>query len=291
MTPPEPRPDFAVIVPHYNDTRRLARCLAALMPQVGPGTEVVVADNASSEDLAPLVRAYPAVRFVTEPRKGAAHARNRGVAETTAPAFAFLDADCVPRADWLAAARAAATEGTVTGGRIEVFGETPPPRSGAEAFEQVFAFRQHDYIARKGFSVTANLVTTRAVFEATGPLAHGLSEDMDWCRRAVARGARLVYDEGLVVGHPSRQDWAAITKKWRRLTEEMYVLNGRGGLARAKWALRGLAMGPSAIVHAPQMLRHPGLGPGERGRGLATLFALRTLRGAWMLRQALTGRP
>lgn len=291
MTPAGPRPDFAVIVPHYNDTRRLARCLAALMPQVGPETEMVVVDNASSEDLAPLARAHPAIRFVTEPRKGAANARNRGVAETTAPAFAFLDADCVPREDWLAAARAAVAEGTVTGGRVEVFDETPPPRSGAEAFEQVFAFRQRDYVARKGFSVTANLVTTRAVFEAAGPLVHGLSEDMDWCRRAVARGARLVYDEGLVVGHPSRQDWGAITRKWRRLTEEMYVLNGRGGLARAKWALRGLAMGPSAIVHAPRMLRHPGLGPGERSRGLATLFALRMLRGVWMLRQALTGRP
>ena len=291
MTQSEPRPTFAVIVPHYNDTRRLARCLAALTPQVGPDTEVVVVDNASTEDLTPVAGAHPTVRFVVEPQKGAANARNRGVDETGAPAFAFLDADCVPRADWLAAARAAVAEGTVAGGRIDVFDETPPPRSGPEAFEQVFAFRQRDYIARKGFSVTANLVTTRAVFEATGPFVHGLSEDMDWCRRAVIRGARLVYDDGLVVGHPSRKDWAAITKKWRRLTEEMYVLNGREGLARVKWALRGLAMGPSAIFHAPRMLRHPGLDPGDRGRGLATLFALRLVRGVWMLRQALTGRP
>lgn len=291
MTPPEILPDFAVIVPHYNDTRRLARCLDALMPQVGSDTEVVVADNASTEDLAPIIRAHPTARFVTEPQQGAANARNRGVTETTAPAFAFLDADCVPRADWLVAARTAVTKGTVTGGRVEVFDETPPPRSGAEAFEQVFAFHQRDYIIRKGFSVTANLVTTRAVFEATGPLINGVSEDVDWCRRAVARGAHLVYNDGLVVGHPSRQDWAAITKKWRRLTKEMYALNGHKGTARAKWALRGLAMGPSALIHAPRMLRHPGLGLGERSRGMATLFALRLQRGAWMLRQALTDQP
>ena len=120
---------------------------------------------------------------------------------------------------------------------------------------------------------------------------NGVSEDVDWCRRAVAGGARLVYEDGLVVGHPSRGDWGALTKKWRRLTGEMYALNGRGRRARARWALRGLAMGPSAIVHAHLMLRHPGFSLGERSRGVATLFALRLLRGAWMLRQALTDRP
>ena len=115
MTAAALRPDFAVIVPHYNDTGRLMRCLAALIPQAGPETEVVVVDNASTENLAPTTRAHPEVRFVIEPQKGAANARNRGVAETTAPAFAFLDADCVPREDWLAAARAAVTENTVVG--------------------------------------------------------------------------------------------------------------------------------------------------------------------------------
>ncbi|MEP4525599.1 MAG: hypothetical protein ABJ005_16440, partial [Alloalcanivorax venustensis] len=125
----------------------------------------------------------------------------------------------------------------------------------------------------------------------TGPLIDGVSEDVDWSRRAVAGGAHLVYNDGLVVGHPSRQDWAAITKKWRRLTAEMYALNGHKGSARVKWALRGLAMGPSALIHAPRMLRHPGLAPGERRRGMATLFALRLQRGAWMLRQALTDQP
>ncbi len=46
---------------------------------------------------------------------------------------------------------AAARPGTLTGGRVYIFDETPPPRSGAEAFERVFAFRQRDYIERKGF--------------------------------------------------------------------------------------------------------------------------------------------
>mgnify|MGYP003598227545 FL=1 len=96
-------PDCAVIIPHYNDTRRLDRCLAALSAQDLEGAEVVVVDNASSEPLDALMARYPAVRFVTESRRGAALARNRGVRETVAPHLFFLDADCIPAADWLMA--------------------------------------------------------------------------------------------------------------------------------------------------------------------------------------------
>lgn len=282
-------PAAAVIIPHYNDLARLARCLAALMPQVDAATEVVVVDNGSAADLAPVLAAHPGLRLVTEPAKGAANARNRGVAETQAPLLVFLDCDCVPGPGWLAAAFAAAGKGDLVGGRVEVFDETPGPRSGAQAFEAVFAFDNRGYVLRKGFSVTANLVTRRDVFAATGPFVHGVSEDLDWCRRATARGFRLAYDDALRVGHPTRSDWAALARKWRRTTAEGFGVNGRTPRRRLVWALRALAMPASVLAHAPRVLRHPALTGGERVRALATLARLRLARMGWMLRQALRG--
>lgn len=64
----------------------------------------------------------------------------------------------------------------------------PDPRSGAEAFETVLAFRNQQYVEAMAFSVTANLMTTRRVFDRFGTLRHGGSEDFDWCRRAAAAG-------------------------------------------------------------------------------------------------------
>lgn len=278
-------PALAVIIPHYNDVARLARCLAALVPQLTPDVELVVIDNASTDRLDSARAALPGVRIVTEPAKGAALARNRGVAETSAPVLAFLDSDCLPAADWLAAARAtgARTDGDLFGGRIDVFDETPPPRSGAEAFEAVFAFDWRGYIEKKGFSVTANLVTRREVFQTTGPFIHGVSEDLDWCRRATAKGFRLCPAPDLRVGHPSRQDWEALRKKWLRLTREAFELESRRGV----WALKALAMPVSALVHLPKVIASPRLsGPVERARGAATLVRLRLARMVWMLRQA-----
>lgn len=284
-------PALAIIIPHHNDTERLIRCLDALMPQLADEMELVVVDNASTHPLGPVRARFPGLRIVTEPQKGAAHARNRGVAETTAPTLLFIDSDCLPTPDWVAVARGTlARHGAdLVGGRVSVFDETPPPRTGAQAFETVFAFDFRTYIEKKGFSGSGNLVTRRDVFAATGPFVHGLSEDLDWCRRATAKGFRLAYDDDLRVGHPSRTDWAALARKWRRLTDESFGVNGRTPARRLAWSARALAMPLSVAAHAPRVLHHPGLAGTERWRALATLLRLRMVRMVWMLGQAWRG--
>ena len=260
------------------------------------GAEIIVVDNGSTQPMAGLHAAHPGVRFVTEPQKGAATARNRGVRETSAPWLFFLDADCLPAPDWLAVARghavacAAGQPGAdIIGGRVDVFDETPPPRSGAQAFEAVFAFHCRDYVTRKGFSVTANMLTRRDVFAATGDFVNGLPEDREWCLRARRRGYSLHYDDTLRVAHPTRSDWAALVRKWRRLTDEGFALHRAEGRSRAAWAATALAILASGLTDLPKMLAHPGLTPAERGRGAGVLLRLRALRTAWMLRQ-IAGR-
>jgi GT2 family glycosyltransferase len=283
--------DAAVIIPHYDDVARLTRCLTALLQGWQRGVEVVVVDNGSHQPLDAVRAAFPTVRFLTEPTPGAAAARNRGVAETCAPLLWFLDADCVPAPDWLAVARRVATRADIVGGSVEVFDETPGPRSGAEAFEAVFAFRVRRYVKEEGFAVTANLLTTRRVFEAVGPFVPGLSEDKDWGLRARAAGFGLVYEDSLRVAHPSRRDWAALRSKWQRLTRESFALHGAGIAARLRWAVRALALPPSALADLPKVLTSPRLrGTGERAAGAAVLLRLRGLRCLWMLRQAAGGQ-
>lgn len=277
----------AIIIPHYNDVARLVRCLDALMPQVREGDEVIVVDNGSSADLSPVHKAWPDLRVVIEHQKGAACARNRGVAETSAPWLFFIDSDCLPAHDWVATAHrlCAAPPGDLIGGQVTVFDETPAPRSGAEAFETVFAFDFRNYIEQKGFSGSGNLLTRRDVFEATGPFKPGLSEDLEWCRRATSKGFRLVYAEDLRVGHPTRSDWTALARKWQRLTQEEKGLTDKSATSRLRWILKALAMPVSVVAHAPRVLFHPGLSDArERARALGTLARLRFARMIWMLR-------
>src|SRR6056297_3994250 len=281
-------PEIAIIIPHYNDVVRLGRCLCALQENDLSGCEILVVDNGSTQSLTEIQKQFPDFRFVTEAEKGAAAARNRGVQETSAPCLMFIDADCIAAPDWVSTGRAVADRADLIGGRVEVFDETPPPRSGAEAFEAVFAFDFQQYIEVQGFSGTGNLITRRDVFEDVGPFRGGISEDRDWSFRATAKGYRLVYEDGLRVGHPSRQDWPALKSKWRRITQEMFSQTGGSTRARLKWALKGLAMPLSIIAHLPKILTSPKVSDfQDRKRAVATLIRLRLLRMVWMLRQAL----
>lgn len=296
-TPPVYRssqtPDVAVIIPHFNDTDRLEKCLAALAPQMTDvPVEVVVVDNASTQNLGAIIAAYPQVRFLEEPDKGAAPARNTGVANTTAPFILFTDADCIPASDWLATGLQLAGRDEIIGGRVDLFDETPAPRSGAEAFETVFAFPQKEYVTRKNFSVTANLLTSRAVFDDTGPFDGTVVEDSDWCQRAVARGWPISYHPELGVSHPTRNDWTALRRKWKRTTAENYFAGGTDLVSRCRWALRACVVLASGPAHIPRVLRHPGLQCGDWLPAIGVLLRLRVTRAGWMLRQALFGeRP
>ena len=294
-----PAPDISVVIPHYDDLVRLAVCAAALAPQADDRIEVVVADNGTPGGVGDALAPLPRARVITVDDRGAAPARTAGAAATTAPVIAFLDADCRPLPDWIAAIRAAVAghgmdrgRAVVLGGKIGVYDEAAADpaaegrgggRTGSQAFETVFAFDQDGYVNRKGFAVTANLVVPRPVWDATGPFRPGLSEDVDWCQRAVRGGARLVYAPEIAVEHPTRSDWAALTKKWRRLTDEEYGLWGRDRPLR--WRAKALAMPASVIAHIPRMLLTPGLTPAEKGRGIATLARLRLARMGWMLGQ------
>ncbi len=281
-------PDAAIIIPHYNDPVRLTRCLEALSRNDLTGVEVLVVDNNSPQPPTEVQARFPGVRFIVETEKGAAAARNRGVAETQAPLLFFIDADCVAADDWVAKAHEVAPTADLIGGRVDVFDETPPPRSGAEAFETVFAFNFKNYIEVQGFTGSGNLVTTRKVFDDVGGFRGGVSEDLDWSTRAVSKGYRLIYRDDLVVSHPSRSDWAALRHKWLRLTQELFGVNGDTPRDRAKWALRAFAMPVSVLVHLPKVLGNDKLdGWGEKLRAAGTLFRLRFQRMIWMLRQAM----
>jgi GT2 family glycosyltransferase len=282
--------EFAVIIPHYNDVVRLERCLEALMPQASDDIEVVVADNASSVSIDGVVQRWPTVRIVTQTERGAGPARNAGVAATTAPWLLFIDADCVPAPDWVNRGREIARDDVVIGGRVDVFHETPPPQSGAEAFETVFAFRMESYLTKGAFLGSGNLVTSRKVFESVGGFRQAVSEDKDWSQRAARAGFRLEYDKDFAVSHPSRQDWSALRNKWRRLTSESYLLEDSGTRSRIRWVFKALLMPASVFAHLPAVLRRRDLTWLEKCRAAFTLGRLRLTRMIWMIGQAFRNK-
>ncbi|KQT31437.1 hypothetical protein ASG29_15595 [Sphingomonas sp. Leaf412] len=271
-----------MVVPHYDDLDRLDLCLASLERQTlaRDRFDIVVADNASPCGEA-AVRARIAGRatLVVCAQRGAGPARNAGVAASTEPLLAFIDSDCVADPAWLANGLAALEGADLIGGRVDVSVRAPGNRSGAEAFEQVFAFDNRHYVQKLGFSVTANLFTRRDVFVAVGGFRTEVAEDLDWCRRAVALGYRIAYAADAAVSHPARADWEELRRKWDRLQREAHATMRERPGGALRWLGRSLGLLPSIVAHAPRVMRSPMLdNRGERARGLAMLVRLRWWR-------------
>jgi GT2 family glycosyltransferase len=286
-------PTVSVVVPHFSDLPRLALCLGALERQTLPRDrfEVIVADNGSLEGREAVEATIAGrARFVTVGERGAGPARNGGAAAARGEILAFTDCDCRPEPGWLAAGLNALLGNPVVGGKMTVLVPDPTRPTPAEAFELVFAFDNESYVRKKGFSVSANLFCSRAVFDEVGGFGVGVSEDVDWCRRATSAGFSIGYEPGAIVGHPARRNWPELVKKARRIDAESHGLMKGARFGRIRWLARSLALPASALVHAPRVLTSDRLPTtAARAGALAMLFRMRAWRFWDSVRLGLTG--
>ena len=214
----------SVIIPVYNDSERLQKCLHALENQTFPKVdfEVIVVDNGSERSIDSVVAAYPQANVFHEAQPGSYIARNKGIAHAQGEIIAFTDADCIPAADWLetgvAALRGTAGCGLV-GGRVDVFYNDPERPGSVELYDASRGFRQEKYIAVDHFGATANMFTFRALFAKLGAFDPGLKSygDVEWGRRVAAHGYGLVYADAAVVAHPARRTLHGLSQRILRV--------------------------------------------------------------------------
>jgi GT2 family glycosyltransferase len=298
LRPSDPPPEISVIVPHLNQAQALGACLAALRAQtLDPGRfEVIVVDNGSAALPVAALSAFPGVRLAAEPRPGPGPARNRGAGLARGGLLAFTDADCRPDPGWLAALLAgfaADPAAAVLGGRVEVVAADPAAPTPAEGFDIVYGLRQDRQIERRGFAATANLAVRRAVFEAVGPFAGiALAEDMDWCRRAAARGFAVRYAPEAAVRHPARPSFAALARQWDRHIGHAWAALPPGPAARLRWIGRAAAVAASPLAEVgPLVLTRRLAGPRQRLGAFAVLVRLRLYRARRMLEALVAAGP
>lgn len=98
--------EVSVVIPVRNDGEHLRQCLGALARQTVSPLEVIIVDNASTDDSADVARAHGA-RVVTEPSIGIPAAAATGYDAALGSVIARLDADSVPADDWVEQVRKA----------------------------------------------------------------------------------------------------------------------------------------------------------------------------------------
>src|SRR2546428_13820083 len=84
---------FSVIVCAHNEARYVAACLHSVLAQTHPPDELLVVDNASTDETRAVALQIPHVRVVDEPRKGLVLAREAGRRAASGEGLVSLAAD------------------------------------------------------------------------------------------------------------------------------------------------------------------------------------------------------
>jgi GT2 family glycosyltransferase len=197
----------SVIIPSLN-APTIGRALAAVAAQTQNPVEIIVVGR----DEAGTLTGFPGVRFIDTGRPVcAARARNMGMQAAEGDLFLLLDADCIPRPDWLKrhVARHEAGE-RVAGGAVALQGSNYWAQS-----DNISMF--HEFVPQhppgeRFLLPTLNLSVRREVFDAVGGMDESFpgaaAEDADWTIRIRRAGYRLFFDPAAVVAHaPARTTW------------------------------------------------------------------------------------
>ena len=203
---PHARPRVAVIVPAYGVAHLVGHALDSLIAQTLTDWECVVIDDGAPDDVAAAVAPYladPRIRFVATSNHGVSAARNRAIAETSAPYIALLDGDDLFRPRYLE--RTVATLDAEPTARFvtcnaRIFGAVPHERPCFTALQghgDGVRGTLADVLDRS-FGVYIGTTFRRADFEAIGGFdpAMAQSEDFDlWVRLLLLGGHAHYLDE------------------------------------------------------------------------------------------------
>lgn len=256
--------DYSIIIPVFNKaglTRRLLETIRPTLEGAGEG-EIIVIDNASSDETPDMLREFPWVRVVrNESNRGFSGANNQAAQLAAGKFLVLLNNDMETHRGWLASMLDIARDPKVgaVGARL-LFPNGTLQHAGV-AIDPVFVgtpafIAFHDMAGYPGNvpraasvhdvqSVTgACMLTPRSLYAELGGLDEGFwngYEDVDYCFKVRERGLRVVYAGSAVVTHFESQSGS---QRFRKLSSNVERLAQRwNGTVRPDAQIHALARG------------------------------------------------
>jgi glycosyltransferase involved in cell wall biosynthesis len=214
---------ISVVIPAHNAARTLGDCLQAIRGSDYAACEVIVVDDASTDDTAQLAAQY-GCRVVRLPQNvGAAQAKNVGVQTALGEIVLFTDADIVLQSDTLRLVAEDLLDPDVAG-VVGLLGKKLRYGNFSSQFKNLWMYYTYMRLAASdeasrgvGLFFTSLAAIRREVFLRMGGFdAHyrgaSITEDIEFGQRLLSASLRVRLDARLQVEHLKHYDWRELLR-------------------------------------------------------------------------------
>lgn len=242
-------PAATVVIPAYRAWATLPSVLDALAPQVqAADCSVVLVDSTGEADIAARLAPWPWVQVVALPERTLpGPARNLGASRANSDWIAFLDADAVPRSDWLAQLLGAAgPDVDAVGGSVG--NGTPQHLVGTASWLLEFSEFLPDRRIPLRHAASCNLLVRRTWLEEAGGFPTDVWPGEDTIVTfPLAERQRLGFAPGATVDHLNRVGFTEFLRHQRRLGMSFGVVCARVRFPYRVFARLPLSLGAGAL--------------------------------------------
>lgn len=246
----EALPFVSVIIPVYNDPKRIGITIEALLNQTYPSEkyEIIIVDNGSDDNTKETVKKYPVRLFEETLTRSSYAARNKGIEQAKGKILAFTDSDCKPRENWIEKGVEALKEADASLAGGKACFQFTDKKGAAQFYDACNHIQTEESIQKRKVAYTANLFVKAEVFEDVGKFPGNFSSggDVYFTFRASSAGYRIVYAPNAIIEHPTRT-WHALLKKAFRV--------GKGKGSTIKSAKGQETMNSAVIGHGAALSR------------------------------------
>jgi glycosyltransferase involved in cell wall biosynthesis len=257
----------SVVVPTYNGSQCIARCLDALANQDFPQPyEIIVVDDGSTDNTEVIVKKYSTIKYIAQVHQGPARARNTGTDLAKGNIIVFTDDDCVPLKNWLITITAPFLDKEIVGVKGAYCTEQKNLIARFVQYEYEEKYRmlsRHQYI---DFIDTYSAAFRKDIFLKeggfSGKFLDAAGEDADFSYRLYKKGYKMVFEPNAKVWHTHPDKLSIYMKK---------------KLLYGCWHMLALKNNPDRIIkdtYRPQLMKVQILMP-----GLLTAVSLGVLLG------------
>jgi glycosyltransferase involved in cell wall biosynthesis len=203
-------PQLSVVVPVYNGGLQLHLCLDALLSSTFTDYEIIVVDDASTDDSAKTARARKLEVVQLTSRRGPAAARNCGASLARGRVVLFVDADIIVHRETLSRVNAFFRERESAAAVFGSYDDEPAARNFASQYKNLL----HHFIHQRSRAGAATFwagcgAIRREAFEAVGGFDESKYnrpsiEDIELGYRLRRREFEIILDRELQVKHLKR---------------------------------------------------------------------------------------